>query len=181
MIGRRCRFSKRVTAGLPAEVHRPDCPCRTVSGRRSATGAAEETGQHREVMEAMLAHVVLNRVQAPIGARIRSSADADSWRTGPPTWPARAETWGPGRAVDAPSAQRRPTAFPVSRARNASRDVTDRVASFGSSADPFAHGPYARSCRRCGRTRMRGTRRQYAIPRPRALHRAPISSHAHAE
>ena len=39
-------------------------PCRTASARAFGTGAAEETDHPREVIEAALAHVVQNRVEA---------------------------------------------------------------------------------------------------------------------
>ena len=39
-------------------------PCRTVSAPASGTGAGEETDHPREVIEAALAHVVRNRVEA---------------------------------------------------------------------------------------------------------------------
>ena len=39
-------------------------PCHTASGRRSGIGAAEETDHPREVIEAALAHVVQNKVEA---------------------------------------------------------------------------------------------------------------------
>ena len=47
--------------------------------------AAECSDAPREVCEIALAHVNSDRVEAPTGARICSSAAASSWRNGPPT------------------------------------------------------------------------------------------------
>ena len=45
--------------------------------------AAEETEHPREVIEAALAHVVTNQVEAAYAGRTCSSGDGGSWRTGP--------------------------------------------------------------------------------------------------
>ena len=54
------------TSTLPKmlQYHRDRRRCRTASGRRSATGLPERTDHPREVIEAALAHVVQNKVEA---------------------------------------------------------------------------------------------------------------------
>ncbi|MCY4122645.1 MAG: tyrosine-type recombinase/integrase [Acidobacteria bacterium] len=64
--------------------------------------AAEKTDHPREVIEAALAHVVQNKVEAPTRGRTCSSVDGNSWTIGPSIW--RAQAGEPGTAVRARAA-----------------------------------------------------------------------------
>ena len=84
----------------------------TPNGRRSSfrDWAAEATDHPREVVEAALAHVVQNKVEA---AYMRSDLferrRIGSWRNGRLIWRASVRTRRPGGSVDPPRSQRRRT------------------------------------------------------------------------